>query len=320
MIGTRILIPKITEYISDKINQPINSQAVKGATFDAIRGLLPAGIKTNLGINAYPRDISWLISYMLGSNNCELVDIGSNLKDVVTKIGGPLIRHTDANKWLSNWDVKKIDSSKGEYSTGPGIIEPGVMVIYNKPTDYTVDYETQGKFIEDVLVMYGMDWNDFTSKMYQRPEKCEVPDVFKTVRIKFDILMSYGSFRDLQRHRRCEQFVEPLGVNYGFSIPEIIDTSPFKDQYISCFRKYMNITEADIDNITYFQYGVPIGFLHKFCFDMDLKELYYIIELRTQLGGHPEYRQIAYSMFKSAISRFPLLMQWCRPCLENIVD
>ena len=314
------LMPKVRQFVSDKINEPLDSQVVKRATFDALRGLLPAGIKTNLGINAYPRDISWLISYMLGSNNCELVDIGSGLKNAVEKIGGPLIRHTEANKWLSHWDVKRIDSSRGEFNSGPGINEPGTTIIYNRPTDYVVDYEAQGKFIQDALIMHGMDWNDFTKLMYERPEKCEVPDIFKTIRVKFDILMSYGSFRDLQRHRRCEQFVEPLGVNYGFAIPDIIRSSPFADQYVSCFKKYMSITEADIDDEAYFQYGVPIGFLYKFCFDMDLKELYYIVELRTQPQGHPEYRHIAYSMFKSAINRFPLLMQWCRPCLENIND
>ncbi len=60
------------------------------------------------------------------------------------------------------------------------------------------------------------------------------------------------------------------------------------------------------------QYMVPLGYLHRSLFQMDLAELYYLGELRTQPQGHISYRRVAYDMVRQGKERLPGLMQWCR--------
>jgi len=44
----------------------------------------------------------------------------------------------------------------------------------------------------------------------------------------FDILLDYGVFRDLQRHRICTQTNQELGIDYGYIIPEEIKKYGFE--------------------------------------------------------------------------------------------
>ena len=130
--------------------------------------------------------------------------------------------------------------------------------------------------------------------------------------------MDYGAFRDLQRHRRCEQYVEPLTANYGYTTPEDILGTKLEDEY----RDAMNLIELyDDERVIHdpdlMQYMVPLGYLHRSIFQMDLKELYYITELRTQPQGHISYRRVAYEIYKLAMERWPSLLQWCRVVNPN---
>ena len=133
-------------------------------------------------------------------------------------------------------------------------------------------------------------------------------------------MMDYGAFRDLQRHRRCEQFVEPLCIDYGFVVPDDIIGTDLEGEY----REAMSsILAYEDDSVIYdqdlFQYMIPLGYLHRSIFQMDLKELYYIIELRTKPQGHISYRRIAYQMYELAMTRFPQLMQWCRAIRPDFI-
>jgi thymidylate synthase ThyX len=149
--------------------------------------------------------------------------------------------------------------------------------------------------------------------MESRPKFRAVPKIFRTVRIAFKVMMDYGAFRDLQRHRRCEQYVEPLTDSLGYLVPDDIKNSELEYEY----RKAMDLVktyddENVMNDVDLMQYMVPLGYLHKSIFDMDLQQLYYMVELRTKPQGHISYRRVAYKMYELACEKFPSLMQWCR--------
>jgi len=148
--------------------------------------------------------------------------------------------------------------------------------------------------------------------MDARPEHSEVPNVFKTVNIAFDVIMDYGAFRDLQRHRRCEQFVEPLTTQYGYVIPDDIAGSELESEYVAAMDSILSYSDEVIHNSDLSQYIIPLGYLHRSRFQMTLKELYYIVELRTRPQGHMSYRRVAYKMHELAKLQHPQLMKWCR--------
>jgi thymidylate synthase ThyX len=140
-----------------------------------------------------------------------------------------------------------------------------------------------------------------------------VPRVFRTIQLSFDIMMDYGAYRDLQRHRRCEQYAEPLHPNYGFLVPDDILGTELEQEYRAAMQAaHAYDDEAVVHDPDLMQYMVPLGYLHRSVFDMDAQEVYYLSELRTQPQGHISYRRVAYELSRVAAARLPQVFQWCR--------
>ena len=274
---------------------------IEKAAFDIARCILPAGVKTNLGLVAYPRDYAKMIRFLLGSSNAELIAIGGMLKSSLDKVGGPLIRHVEPQPWFSNFEIIDIPGHDLEF---PPVGLPRAKLISSSGPPQMWE--------ELIRLMYGVSLEEFSRVMDNRPFKTEVPDIFSLYRVGFDILIDYGAFRDIQRHRPPHKFVEDFSPKYGFVIPDPLLDSPFKDDFVRLMEDVaQHITDTDIDEC-YAQYVTPMCFLHRSFFEMDLRELYYLTELRTQPQGHISYRRIASQMAVAAQRVFPDQMHWCR--------
>ncbi len=284
----------------------VKSPTVKARAFDNLRYLLPAGTGTNLAAVLNARDARYMMGDLLGSTNPELQNIGRKMV-------------------LASTDVAPVFAMGVEPRTfEPSIVSLGplsdsirnewhVFVESRRNRDEASDIEFE--FWTNVRDRYGMTKKKFDDLMSSRTNS-QVPDIFKTISMTFDILMDYGAFRDLQRHRRCEQYVELLGTKYGYLVPDDLVGTEFESTY----RDAMDRSSAIVDKLVnaclisreVAQYGIALGFIHRSMFQMDLKELYYITELRTQPQCHISYRRVAYRMYQHAQNMFPSLMKWCR--------
>jgi hypothetical protein len=124
--------------------------------------------------------------------------------------------------------------------------------------------------------------------------------------------MDYGAFRDLQRHRRLNQYVEPLTNNIGYVVPSEIIGTKYEDPFRSLLYRFEDIPWCEGTQQLSAQYVLPMAFMVRYEFEMDLKELYYLVELRTQPAGHDSYRLAAKGMLELAKARIGPLMVWCR--------
>lgn len=288
----------------DPDNPKAVDRTVHARAFDNLRYLLPAGTGTNVAAVLNFRDGRDLVSTLLGHPNPELRQIGQDVLKSMSEISPVLMRHVR-----------------------PDCFEPGVRSLglmhdqFNpqKPdwcvTTCGLSPSPMASFSEFVKTMndrHGMDWDSFSKHMDARPEHQEVPKIFRTISMSFDILMDYGAFRDLQRHRRCEQFVEPLTTQYGFVIPDDIKGSELEPEYVSAMEAVLSYSDEVMHDPDLSQYVIPLGYLHRSVFQMTLQELYYLVELRTRPQGHMSYRRVAYRMFELARNRHPELMRWCR--------
>jgi thymidylate synthase ThyX len=289
--------------------------SVKARTFDNLRYLLPAGTGTNLAAVINMRDARNLITSMKGHQNSEFREIGDKTQHAIEKICPVLLRHTEPDNY--SLDTKHL----GDISTKFKITNPNWYVDFYESfcSKNENSEETQKRFMKSIKDVYGMDFDTFSKFMEARPEHKEIPDLFKTIRIAFDIMTDYGSFRDLQRHRRCEQFIEPLTINYGYIIPDDMSGTDIEESYVQAMESINSYGDDKILHSQYYQYMIPLGYLHRSVFVMDLKELYYIVELRTKPHGHQSYRKVAYEMYELAKNKYPLLMQWCRATHPSIV-
>jgi thymidylate synthase ThyX len=124
----------------------------------------------------------------------------------------------------------------------------------------------------------------------------------------FDIVMDIGAYRDLHRHRRCQQFRQAYGGGLGFDIPDSLAEAGLREPYESLMTETLNVRLPD--NAAH--YLLPFGARSRFLFKMDFAEAEYIARLRSGVKGHFSYRKIAWEM-KCA-------MQKLEPELGRLMD
>jgi thymidylate synthase ThyX len=300
------LIDELPEALAAKRPDASEFQ-LKRAVFDVARHLLPAGCRTNLGICAYPRDIAEMIAEMTGSNNSEFRDIGRHLKAATEDIGGPLIRHTEPDEWVHNFRVQPVGGNEGirQAAAHPEVATSNYVQL--------VDFHPkEADFWETLRGLYDMTPRDLNRVMHERPEHHAAPAIFRDVSLSYSVHMDYGAFRDLQRHRRMEQYVEPLTPYYGFVTPAELSGTTFWAEYQKLLKQFIGPWPKDPDQRVMAQYLLPLAFRVGWHISLDLQQLYYLAELRTRPAGHISYRRVAYQMVTTAEKHLPALVQWVR--------
>ncbi|MEX2323439.1 MAG: FAD-dependent thymidylate synthase [Acidimicrobiia bacterium] len=117
---------------------------------------------------------------------------------------------------------------------------------------------------------------------------------------RFDILCDYGIFRDLQRHRILSLDWQRLGTAHGYVTPASIgdiDAEPAWHDAIGAAAELYGDLAADLDPMVA-QYAVPFAFRIRFYMQLNAREAFHLIELRTAQGGHPDYRRVCLEMHR----------------------
>jgi thymidylate synthase ThyX len=134
----------------------------------------------------------------------------------------------------------------------------------------------------------------------------------------FDMVMDIGAYRDMHRHRRCQQYRQEYSGQLGWETPEpmiecgahAIYEAAMKDAFAS--MKALPSPGA--------QYLLPFGARNRFLFKMDFAEAEYIARLRSGVKGHFSYRRVAWDM-KCAMERLEpelgRLMEATPPWVED---
>jgi thymidylate synthase ThyX len=149
--------------------------------------------------------------------------------------------------------------------------------------------------------------------------------------LRFDILMDIGGFRDMHRHRRCTQIIQPFTTLHGYETPGSGDLGP-QDEfgYIDilieayCRADFLSAIEqahAASAQIAASQapeaaqsalYLLPLATRIRSLFKMDFAEAQYITELRSGPAGHFSYRRVAWEMYKALERQHPSLARHIR--------
>ena len=139
--------------------------------------------------------------------------------------------------------------------------------------------------------------------------------------MRFDILMDIGGFRDMHRHRRCTQIIQPFTTLHGFEIPTYGDLGLGHRHSHRCrlpadFISAIKQAHAASAQIAASQapeaaqsalYLLPLATRIRSLFKMDFAEAQYITELRSGPAGHFSYRRVAWEMFLALQRQHPSL-------------
>jgi thymidylate synthase ThyX len=162
----------------------------------------------------------------------------------------------------------------------------------------------------------------------RKPE--ELPREFRGGLYAFDMVMDIGAYRDMHRHRRCQQYRQAYSGRLGYDTPQsLIDAGmrAFYDALMSetlvAVQGLSRAAEVSGDAGTSrsaAHYLMPFGARSRFLFKMDFAEAEYIARLRSGVKGHFSYRKIAWEM-KCAMERLEpelgRLMEATPPWVED---
>jgi thymidylate synthase ThyX len=140
--------------------------------------------------------------------------------------------------------------------------------------------------------------------------------------LRFDILMDIGGFRDMHRHRRCVQLLQPYTDLHGYEEPicpgqptlaEANLDQSFATAMASTYAIYRKLRDSGAPEAAQSaQYCLPLATRCRSMFKMDFAEALYIAELRSGVAGHFSYRRVAWEMYKAVEQKHPSLASYFR--------
>lgn len=122
----------------------------------------------------------------------------------------------------------------------------------------------------------------------------EFPMGFRGGLYAYDFTIDIGAYRDLHRHRRCQQFRQSYSGELGYDTPQVMKDAGAAAIYESAMGAALEAMRRLPSPGA--EYLLPFGARSRFLFKMDFAEAEYISRLRSGVKGHFSYRAIAWEM------------------------
>lgn len=301
--------------------------------FDVARYLLPFGIPTGVGQVTSVRTLEKQIRRLKSSEFQELRELGEEIAHacanvpachwdgaVSSEVVAPtLARHADRDEYaghlradLTEWAAHHLPKSTVSAPNPVDLLQPSDAVA---DICATLLYPVTNRSYRE-LYEIASAWTRERRKelldvaLGKRDRREELPRHFRTAPYVFDLVMDIGAYRDLHRHRRCEQFRQQYTNQLGYDTPDLVVQCGAE----STFSNALRAADAAIQKLPQpaAQYLLPLATKSRFLFKMDFAEIEYISRLRSGVKGHFSYRKVAWEM-KQALERHD-------PILGSLID
>jgi thymidylate synthase ThyX len=134
----------------------------------------------------------------------------------------------------------------------------------------------------------------------------------------FDILVDFGAFRDIQRHRMATQTPQELGPAHGYSTPPEIEAFGYRrtfDEWMARAQEAYQVIAADLPREA--SYVLPLAVRKRVLFTWNLREIHHFVQLRSAPQGHLSYRTVAQEVYRELERVQPLLAKYIRVDLNE---
>lgn len=311
------LVPKLIEFFKKKFPDEKEIE-IKNKALDCTRYLLPVSVTTNLGMTMNARNLEYCIIKLLTHPLKEMQEIGNEIKEAALKITPTLLKHIKYNEYLGETtkEMEKLAIDNGKEANNKEVI----LVEYDKEAEnklvtallYRFSNSSYNNIKEKVKTMTEEEKENIIGQSLKRLSKFDRPlRELEHIYYTFDILMDYGGFRDVQRHRMATQTNQEFTIEHGYDIPKEIIEAKFKEQFEECMNKVISAyNEISKEFPKEAQYIIPLAFKKRLLFKCNLRELFHFIKLRSAKQGHISYRKIAQQMYNLIKEKQPLLARY----------
>ncbi len=291
---------------------------IRAKACDALRGLLPAATRTNVGIFATAQSYEQLLLRMRAHPLREVGIYAELILTELRKVIPAFLTRVDLPDRGGAWSDYLGASRRQAAEVTARMLRD--TEIEARPEVELTDFDPDGEVKVVAAAMYATsDLPDHqlldvarklspeeraaVLKAYvgRRTNRRHRPGrAFERTSYRFDVLCDYGAFRDLQRHRLLSLEWQPLSPRHGYEIPEEIEAAGAVRDWVRVMRESAELHgEMIAAGLTEpAQYAVAMGYRIRFYMDMNAREAMYLIELRTTPQGHPVYRRVCQQMHR----------------------
>lgn len=291
--------------------------------FDTARYCLLVNKPTALAFTIPSRETERHIARLLAHHNAEVRGLARMIRDEAQQINPSLITHVTENKFFGEevpmtdildavarpgqvmnigraWnDEPRVDLVSGDMNLF-GLATSVYMANNQSPTaafGYDDVYEAiTTKDNGEELALQIIE-----RRLAKRGQHDELPKEFGCGEYIFDIIIDYGAYRDLQRHRVGTQIVSDLNCVNGYTTPELLRDPKFRDlcEEYDAYMEEVGEVHAlyrEVDPSAA-EYWFTLAHNVRFTYTCNFKQVIYLCELRTKPTGHVCYRKVACEMY-----------------------
>jgi thymidylate synthase ThyX len=316
----RELLPVLIDWLGTKYPKTpddtdfVYRQAIRAKALDGLRGLLPASALSNLGIYASGQAYEALLLRMRAHQLPEVRDYAKMMHEELVKVIPSFLKRLDVpergvawTNYLANTrsathalvsQMALDDEEPGEYVRLVGFDPEGETRVLEAIVfaDSTVSHERATQLVKSMSAAERAEL--FSTYVGVRENRRHRPGrAFERTDYRFEIVSDYGAFRDLQRHRLLTIEWQPLTVDLGFDVPEVVREAGLADRYEESLLRSADLFH-DVQEVLpgQSQYCVALAFRIRYVMQMNAREAMHLIELRSGPQGHPSYRRVAHEM------------------------
>lgn len=330
----KTLLPRLIAAIkqdlpcSPKQTERGHHNACRAKALDLLRYLLPAGTLTNLGMTINGRALEHLLTKMLSHPLPEVQHVGALIKTEAQRIIPTLLKYANRNHYMAETD----DAMRAMVAdlTAPENLQddPAVRLVHAPE-----DAET----LLVAAILYGYSHHSWPHILtYVRTlsdeRRAQVIDEYLCRRgphdaplralehltYTFEVLVDYGAYRDIHRHRMATQTRQLPSPQHGYSTPEDIIRYGIQDE----FDAGMTQAAAAYEQLAREQphlapYILPLAYRCRVLITWNLRAMHHFVQLRSAKQGHTSYRRIAQDIYRTLAQHHPLLARYMRVDLAD---
>ena len=295
---------------------------IRAKACDALRGLLPAATRSNVGIYGTGQAYEQLLLRMRADPLAEVREYADLMLVELRKVIPAFLKRVDLENRGVAWsrylrETREAVELAGYPATLPDDPEEGAP---HRPEVTLTDFDPEGEVKVTAAALYAIgdqpddrlldiarrmsaEERDRVLRAYvgERTNRRHKPGrAFERTGYRFDVLCDYGAFRDLQRHRMLTIEWQRLSCLHGFDRPVEVEqvgaTGDWDRVMQDSFDLHGELIARGLDRAA--QYAVSMAYRIRFVMQMNAREAMHVIELRTSPQGHPAYRRVCAEMHR----------------------
>ena len=321
-----LLRAHLGQTLPEEADAKARDRAIRALSLDLLRGLLPAGTVSNLGVYASPQALEQLVMRLRAHplpearTYAELIDreLQATIPEMVTRLdrpdrGGVWVEYLRETALALEAEGERLTRSGRLQEERPGIELPsaGSVTLLRWDADgeerimaAALLPHTSAGLEEVVAAVHALPEAErdrlFAAALGVRGNRRHRPGRgFEHTDYTFELVSDFGAFRDLQRHRMLTIQWQELTPALGYAIPPEVVAAGLEGRWRQAVER-AEAAWAEIRPILpeQAQYLVTLAHRVRYVIKLNAREALHLIELRTSPQGHPSYRRICQEMLQ----------------------